>query len=73
MYLSTTKSTEFYHIEKNKCAETVFGEGCFDKHCISNNHIWWAVNEIQGEFGEIVYEADSYVDAVRWAQKKYSA
>jgi CO dehydrogenase/acetyl-CoA synthase alpha subunit len=70
MYISTTKSTPLYHIEKNKCGGTVFGEGCYDQHCIINKHTWWAVNEIQGEFGEIQFEGQ-YADCINYAKNRY--
>ena len=70
-YLLTTKSTDRYHIEKNLCMEKQYGNECFDYHCIKQRHTWWVVNEIQGEFGEVVFEAPSYSACRDWALAKY--
>lgn len=70
-YFSTTKSTDRYHIEKNVCVEKQDGNECFDRHCIQQRHTWWAVNEIRGEFGEVIFEATTYAAARDWALKMY--
>jgi hypothetical protein len=70
-FVSESYRTEKYAIEKNECLERAMGDTCFDKRCIAQRHTYYAVNEVQGEFGEVVWTARTCHEAKEWAKDKY--